>query len=116
MSQNEKYIVEKIKNSYTTKSVEPTKLDELKKLDKKVKTPAKVFAYTYGAVGSLVLGTGMCLAMKVIGNLMPLGIVVGLLGIAIVSTAYPLYQKYLEKRKAKYSSEIIAKSDELLNK
>ena len=113
----EKDIVEKIKRSYVKQ--ERTKLDELKALDKKVKNPAKVFAYSYGTVGALVLGTGMSLAMKVIGAsvgiLMPIGIVVGVLGIAMVSSAYPIYNKILEKRKNKYSSEIIAKSDELLN-
>lgn len=58
----------------------------------------------------------MCLAMEVIGNLMPLGIVIGLLGIAMVSTAFPIYQKMLNRRKAIYSEEIISKSNELLNK
>ncbi len=112
----EKKYVENLKESYTNKSNEPTKLDELKKLDKKVKNPARIFGYTYGSIGALVLGTGMCLAMKVIGNLMPLGIVIGILGIAMVSTTYPLFQRMLSKRKAKYSEEIIAKSNELLNK
>lgn len=114
--ENNKKIVEKIKSSYEAKSNEQTKLEELKSLDKKVKMPTKIFAYTYGAVGSLVLGLGMCLAMKIFANLMPLGIVIGLLGIAMVSTTYPLYQKYLSKRKAKYSEEIIARSNELLDK
>lgn len=112
---DEKLIVEKIRNNYASESAEKTKLNELKSLDKKVKNPARIFAYTYGTIGSLVLGTGMCLAMKVIGNLMPLGIVVGVIGIAMVSTAYPIYSKILSKRKLHYSKEIISKSDEILN-
>lgn len=116
---NEKQVVEKIKNYYSEKSNEQSKIDELKALDRKVKAPAKAFAYTYGSVGSLVLGTGMTMAMKVIGAsvaaLMPVGLVVGVLGIAMVSTTYPIYQKILAKRKAKYSDEIVAKSNELLN-
>ena len=112
---NEKQAVEKIRNNYIAKTEEVTKFEELKQLDKKVKRPTQIFGYTYGSVGALVLGTGMCLAMKVIGNLMPLGIVVGLLGIVMVCSTYPIYQKMLAKRKAQYSSQILQKSDELLN-
>lgn len=96
-----------------------TKLEELKSLDKKVKMPALVFAYVYGVIGSLILGVGMCLAMEIIGKttpLMILGIAVGLVGIAMVSSTYPIYHKILSKRKSKYSKEIISKSNELLNK
>lgn len=115
INNSEKNMVVKIKNKYSQKT-ELTKFDELKSLDKKVKRPPTIFAYIYGIVGSLVLGVGMCLAMKVIGNLMPLGIVVGLLGIAIVSTSYPIFNKMLNRRKKIYSDEILALSSELLNK
>lgn len=108
--------IEKIKASYISKSNELTKLDELKALDRKVKRPPTIFAYIYGIIGSLVLGVGMCLAMEVIGNLMPLGIVIGLLGIAMVSTTYPIFNKILNRRKSIYRDEIIQKSNELLNK
>lgn len=109
--------VEKIRNSYTQTEKQTTAIEELKLLDKKVKLPAKITAYTHGVVGSLVLGTGMCLAMKVIaGSLMSLGIVVGLVGIGMVSSTYSLFKFILNKRKAKYSKEIIEKSDKLLNK
>ena len=59
--------IQRIRASYTEK--EMSKLDELKALDKKVKRPAQIFAYVYGSLSSLVLGTGMCFAMKVIGTI-----------------------------------------------
>ena len=109
--------IEKIRESYTEK--QPTKLDELKALDRKVKRPAEIFAYTLGTIASLVLGTGMCLAMQVIGAglsfAMPLGIVVGVVGIALVSINYPLYKKILKDRKNKYAKQIFELSDSLLN-
>lgn len=114
MANADKDIVEKIRKNYT-KSNEKSKLEELKSLDRHVKNPAKIFAYIYGGLGSLILGFGMCLAMEVIFDLMPLGIVIGVVGIIMVSTAYPIYQGMLAKRKAKYSDVIIAKSNELLN-
>ena len=110
--------IEKIRASYTEKEI--TKFDELKELDKKVKRPAQVFAYVFGSISSLVLGTGMCFAMKVIGATlsfaMPLGIGVGLLGILLVSINYPLYKSILKKRKNKYAPKIFELSDSLLNK
>ena len=114
-TQNEKKYIEKLKQSYSQKTPTKTQIDELKELDNKVKIPARAFAYTYGSVGSLVLGTGMCLAMKIIGNIMPLGIAIGIIGIAMVSSTYSIYSKILSNRKAKYSDKIIAKSNELLN-
>lgn len=107
--------IEKIKANYIEKTKEKSKIEELKELDKKVKKPALIFAYIYGIVGSLVLGTGMCLAMKIIGSMMAFGIVVGVIGIGMVSSTYALYKKILQRRKSKYSQEIIEKSDELLN-
>ena len=105
--------IEKIRANYTTE--EKTKLDELKELDKKVKRPASIFGYTFGTIGALVLGTGMCLAMKVIGNSMPLGIAIGLVGIGMVTANYFAYRKILQKRRRKYSKQIIELSDSLLN-
>ena len=119
--ENQQAIIEKIRLRYTeNKEKEVSKLEELKNLDKKVKRPAQIFAYTFGTGSSLVLGTGMSLAMKVIGTslsfAMPLGIGVGLLGILLVSINYPIYKKILGKRTKKYSKEIIELSDSLLNK
>ncbi len=105
--------VKKIQGQYFPK--ERTKLDELKALDRKVKLPAEVFAYSFGSVGALVLGTGMCLAMKVIGNMMALGIVVGLVGIGLVTLNYFLYKKILKSRRKKYAEQITELAGELLN-
>ena len=102
MNINEKDYAEKIRNSYKEKTV--TKLDELKALDKQVKRPAQVFAYIFGTLGSLVRGAGMCLAMpEVITGYMPLGIAVGVVGIALVSINYPIYKAILKSRKLKAS-------------
>ena len=81
MYKNESKIAAAIREEYTEKK--PNKLGELVELDRKVKRPAEIFAYSFGTVGSLVLGAGMCLAMKVIGNMMPLGIVIGAVGIGV---------------------------------
>lgn len=116
MSEREK-IVKEIKEGYEPK--EKTKYDELIALNRKVELPAYIFAYAFGIVGALILGVGMCLAMQVIGTgvpLMVLGIVVGIIGIALVSVNYPVFLAIMKSRKKKYAEKVIALSEELLNK
>ena len=116
MSEREK-IVKEIKEGYEPK--EKTKYDELIALNRKVELPAYIFAYTFGIIGALILGVGMCLAMQVIGTgvpLMVLGIVVGIIGIALISVNYPIFLAIMKSRKKKYADKIISISDELLNK
>ena len=104
----DKIIAESIAKDYAPK--ESSKLVALKKLDNKAKLPATIFTYSWGIVFSLVFGTGMCLAMQVIGSGltgMVLGIVVGLVGMIGCGINYPIYKKMLEKGKAKYAYEIV---------
>ncbi|MBQ7295369.1 MAG: dihydropteridine reductase [Clostridia bacterium] len=115
MKNNDKeFLVEQIRTKYSEK--EYTQLDKLKALDKKVSKPANVFAYVFGTVSALVLGTGMSFAMKVIGASMAMGIVIGLVGILMAVINYPIYKKILASRRKKYAAEIMKLSDELLNK
>ena len=114
MSTNEKKYVEKVLRDYQEK--QPTKLDELKALDKKAKKGAYVFSYVFGSIAALVLGFGMCLAMEIIfPGLMWLGILIGLVGIAMACVNYPIFKKILAKGIAKYASQIQKLSAEILN-
>ncbi len=109
-----KVVAERIASEYMVK--EESKVLALKKLDKKAKKPAIIFAYIFGSIMTLVLGTGMSLAMKVIGEgelCFILGIVIGILGIIGVSVNYPIYKKILEKSKEKYASDIITLAKEI---
>ena len=104
----DKIIAESIAKDYAPK--ESSKLIALKKLDNKAKLPATIFTYSWGIVSALVFGTGMCLAMQVIGSGlagMVLGIVVGIIGMIGCGVNYPIYKKILEKGKAKYAYEIV---------
>ena len=112
----DKIYAEQIANEYAPKQT--SKVKALKKLDAKAKNPANIFAYTFGIVSSLVLGTGMSLAMGVIGNgglMMVLGIIIGLVGILGVSINYPIYKKILSNSKNKYASDIIKLAKEIAN-
>lgn len=116
MTNNEIKSVEKIKGQYTEHEV--TNVEKLKELDKKVKRGPRVFSYIFGSLSSLVLGTGMCLAMGVIGSGTPLmvaGIAIGAVGIGLVSVTYPIYKKMINASKKKHANEIISLCDEILN-
>ena len=113
----DKIIAESIAKDYAPK--ESSKIVALKKLDNKAKLPATIFTYSFGIVSALVFGTGMCLAMQVIGSGlagMLLGIIVGIVGLAGCGVNYPIYKKMLEKGKAKYAYEIVQLAREIADK
>ena len=93
-----------------------SKIVALRKLDRKAKTPATVFTYTLGIISSLVLGTGMCFGMQVLGSSttdMVIGIVVGIIGMVGCGVNYPIYKKMLESGKKKYAYEIVELAREI---
>ncbi len=104
----DKIYAESIANEYSPK--EASKVVALKKLDRKAKMPSNVFAYTFGVISTLVLGVGMCFALKVLGDTTAtfvIGIVVGILGIIGCSINYPIFKKLRKKGMDKYSNDII---------
>ncbi|MBQ7978109.1 MAG: dihydropteridine reductase [Clostridia bacterium] len=108
--------VEKIKNRYENKPKVMSDFEELKALDKKVKNPPMIVAYIVGIIGILIFGVGMCFGLDVFGsNCLIWGIVVGVVGIAVMILNFVLYKKVLHNRKEKYAEQIISKSNDLLN-
>lgn len=107
----DKIYAEHIANEYSKKK--ESKVIALKKLDRQAKRPAEIFAYSNGIIMSLVLGLGMCMSMKVIGDAFILGIIIGIIGIIGICLNYPLYKKILEKSKEKYFYDIIKLAKEI---
>ncbi len=111
----DKIYAEALANEYAPKDT--SKVIALKKLDRKAKLPATVFAYVFGIVGALVAGVGMCLSMQVIGTpsqtTMAGGIVVGLLGFLVMAVNYPIYKRMLKRGKQKYAFEIMQMAREI---
>ncbi len=119
MNKNDKeFIVQKIRTEYTEK--ENTQLDELKRLDAKVKKPANVFAYIFGSISAIIMGSGMSLVMTDIGdiidieNTMVYGIVIGVVGLLMAIINYPMYKRILTSRRKNYADKIIALSDKIM--
>lgn len=113
----DKIYAESIAKEYAPKESSTSKVIALKKLDLKAKLPANIFAYSFGIVMSLILGTAMSLSMKIIGDgstfMMVLGIIIGVLGIIGAGINYPIYRKLLSSGKKKYAFEIMELAKEI---
>lgn len=99
---------ERLREEYSPKK--KTGLDDAKALDAKCKLPCYILAYTLGIIGALVLGVGMCLAMGVLGSgtiYTVIGVLIGVIGIAIICANYPIFLAYLKRRKEKFASAIL---------
>ena len=120
MNNDQEFLVQKIRTQYT--EVKHSELDELKALDSKVKKPANVFAYTYGSVSAIVMGAGMSLVMTDIGTMIGMasamvpGIAIGLVGMGMALSTYPIYKNMLQQRRARYAPQILALSDRIMGK
>ena len=117
---DQKFMAQKIRTQYMEK--EASELDALRELDAKVKRPANVFGYVFGSISAIVMGAGMSLVMTDIGTTvgitssMPVGIAVGVVGLALAIVNYPIYKGILNARKKKYGAEIIELSEKIMNK
>lgn len=115
---DEEFLVQKIRSQYTGK--EHTQLEALRKLDAEVKRPANLFAYTFGSIGAIIMGSGMSLIMTDIGSaigmehVMVPGIVVGVIGMAMAIANYPIYKEILSSRRKKYAGQIMKLSDSIM--
>ena len=75
-----------------------------------------------GIIGALLLGFGMSLVMSDLSRIlgfnqnmaMLLGIIAGMIGIALVCSAYPLYNQVTRKERVKIAPEILQITEELM--
>lgn len=98
-SAKEQEEIKKIREKYMPK--EADKMEQLRRLDASVTQKGTVISLVVGIIGALILGTGMSMCM-VWTELFVLGIIVGIVGIVMVSAAYPLYS-YVTKKSVKKS-------------
>lgn len=106
--------VQAIRKKYLPKS--ESKLEELKRLDETVQASGIIESLCAGIGGALVFGLGMCLTMQVIGSgvfTIALGVLLGIIGMAGMIVAYPIYRKVFSKTKARFAPRILELTAEL---
>ena len=100
--------IQEIRKKYLPKT--ESKLDEVKRLDAQVQNSGITESLCVGIISSLVFGTGMCLVMQVLGSgiiTIVLGVLIGLMGMAGMILAYPVYRAQQRKAKEKLSPRIL---------
>ena len=111
-SAKEQEEVKNIRKKYMTQ--EEDKMQLLRRLDESVNQKASVISLVIGIIGALIMGIGMSCCMVWADVLFIPGIVIGVIGIALVCLAYPAYNKTLKKEREKIAPEIIRLTDELM--
>ena len=106
--------IEKIRKKYAPQTSAESKLEQIKKLDSSVESKGIACALAIGIPGSLVLGVGMCCTM-VWTDLFVLGIIIGIIGIAMCGAAYPIYKSTINKKRAEIAPQILKLTNELEN-
>ena len=119
-SAKEQEELRKIRQKYVPKEVD--RMEQLRKLDAGVTRKAVVLSLVAGIIGALVLGFGMSLIMTDVGETLGLygkiqvvlGVVIGMIGVVLVSVAYPIYNRIARKERERIAPEIIRLTDELM--
>lgn len=104
--------IQEIRKKYLPK--EESKLEKLKRLDNKVQKAGVMESLIIGITGCLVFGVGFCMVMQVIGNSIPLGVVIGIIGAAIMIAAYPVYRRVYNKTRQKLAPRILELTEEAI--
>ncbi len=94
---------------------EETTLEKVKKLDNAVTDKATTISLVVGIISTLILGIGICCCL-VWTQLFILGIFVGLLGIFGMASTPALHKYVLRTERTKIAPQILALTDEELQK
>ncbi|MDE6797666.1 MAG: hypothetical protein K2J36_06615, partial [Ruminococcus sp.] len=82
-------------------------------LDMSVESKATTISVLVGIVGTLTMGFGMCLCLEWAEYIS--GVITGVVGIAILSVAYPVFKYVIKKQRKKIAPEILRLTDEISN-
>ncbi|MDE6713524.1 MAG: hypothetical protein K2K20_07285 [Lachnospiraceae bacterium] len=105
--------IKSIREKYIPPTEEDDKMERLRRLDRSVTKTGTAVSIIVGIISTLVFGVGMCCTMVWEGLMLP-GIMIGIVGIAGIVSAYPLYNYVTKKQREKVAPEIIKLSDELM--
>lgn len=105
--------IKSIREKYIEKKED--KMETLRNLDRSATKKGTAVSLAVGIIGALLLGIGMSLTMTDASQkwFIP-GVAVGVIGIAVVASAYPLYVKINKREREKIAPEILRLTDELM--
>ena len=100
-----------IRKKYLPK--EEDKMQQLRRLDRSATKKGTAVSIAVGVISCLILGVGMCCTMVWTDVLFIPGIIIGLIGIAGVAAAYPIYNRITKKEREKLAPQILRLTEEL---
>lgn len=120
-SAKEQEEIKRIRQKYTVTETE-NNIERLRNLDAKVHQKPTMISLVVGIIGALILGLGMSLLMSELpthlgftqGVAWGIGLPCGIIGLATLSLAFPVYNQILKKEREKAAPEILRISDELM--
>lgn len=113
-SEAEQMEIENIVKKYKFLDDRSSKINQIRKIDKKVTSFATSVSIIIGIVGLLIFGFGMSCVLVWKDNLFIAGIISGIIGIAFMGLNPTINGIILSKRRAKYASKIIELSQNIL--
>ena len=111
-SAKEQAEIKNIRSKYIPK--EENKMEQLQRLDASATQKATMYAIIVGVIGALILGAGMSCCLVWTDALLIPGIVIGVIGMAVLAVAWPLYNRTLKKERERIAPEILRLTDELM--
>lgn len=104
--------VENIRKKYLPR--EESKIEILKRLDRKVQNAGIIESLCFGVIGALLFGIGMCFGLDALKGEDWLALVFCLVGTAVMIPAYPIYRRISSNTRQKLAPEILRLSEEII--
>lgn len=104
--------IRNIRKKYLPPERKEDKMEQLRRLDKGAAKKGTIVSLVVGIIGCLLLGVGMCCTMIWMEQLFIPGILIGVVGIAAVAAAYPLYTHITKKEREKIAPQILKLTEE----
>ena len=104
--------IKRIRSKY--EAPQEDKMAYLCRLDESAVKKGTMLSIVLGVIGTLILGVGMCCVLVWQNVWFVPGIIIGMVGLIVLSLAYPVYMKVTKKEREKIAPEIMRLTDELL--
>lgn len=105
--------VRRIREKYLPPDEQETKMERLRRLDAQVTQKGTCWSLVLGIVSCLVMGIGMSCCMVTTDYFIP-GIFIGIVGMAGVAMAYPVYTRITKRERERLAPEILKLTEELM--